>query len=88
MTDQSSRPSTNAMLSHHRRVHSAAAYQHEGKVADLKRRIPLLKRLIADCNHLAADLDQEVRKRGASIQSGRSRNAARASHCYDRNCLR
>src|SRR5262249_42238727 len=35
--------------------------QTEGKVADLKRRIPMLKRLIADCDRLAADLDQEVR---------------------------
>ena len=37
------------------------AHQMEGQVADLKRRIPILKRLIADCDHLAADLDQEVR---------------------------
>jgi hypothetical protein len=33
----------------------------EGQVADLKRRIPILKRLIADCDRLATDLDQEVR---------------------------
>ena len=33
----------------------------EGQVADLKRRIPILNRLIADCDRLAADLDQEVR---------------------------
>ena len=33
----------------------------EGKVIDLKRRIPILKRLIADCDRLAADLEQEVR---------------------------
>jgi flagellar protein FliJ len=33
----------------------------EGQVADLKRRIPILKRLITDCDRLAADLDQEVR---------------------------
>jgi flagellar protein FliJ len=33
----------------------------EGQVADLKRRIPILKRLILDCDRLAADLDQEVR---------------------------
>jgi hypothetical protein len=30
-------------------------------VADLKRRIPILNRLIIDCDRLAADLDQEVR---------------------------
>ena len=34
------------------------AYQTEGKVADLKRRIPILKRLIADCDRLAGYLDQ------------------------------
>ena len=32
----------------------------EGQVADLKRRIPILKRLIADCDRLADDLDREV----------------------------
>ena len=37
------------------------ACQMEGQVADLKRRIPVLKRLIADCDHMAAGLDQEVR---------------------------
>jgi hypothetical protein len=36
-------------------------HQMEGQVADLIRRIPILKRLIADCDRLAADLDQEVR---------------------------
>jgi len=33
----------------------------EGQVADLKRRIPILKCLIADCDRLSTDLDQEVR---------------------------
>jgi len=33
----------------------------EGQVADLKRRIPILRRLIADCDRMAAALDQEVR---------------------------
>jgi hypothetical protein len=37
------------------------ASQAQGPVADLKRRIPILIRLIADCDHLAADLDCEVR---------------------------
>src|ERR1700733_5768004 len=35
--------------------------QMEGQVADLKRRIPILKRLIDDCDRLAVDLDQVVR---------------------------
>jgi hypothetical protein len=38
-----------------------SARQFEGQVADLKRRIPILSRLIADCDRLAADLDQEIR---------------------------
>jgi hypothetical protein len=37
------------------------AHRTEGQVADLKRRIPILKRLITDCDHLAADLEQEIR---------------------------
>jgi len=35
--------------------------QMEGQVADLKRRIPILKRLISNYDRMAADLDQEVR---------------------------
>ena len=35
------------------------ARQMEGQVTDLKRRIPILRRLIADCDRLAGDLDQE-----------------------------
>jgi hypothetical protein len=37
------------------------ACQTEGQIADLKRRIPVLKRMIAACDRLAADLDREVR---------------------------
>ena len=44
-----------------RRLNDPWACQTEGQVADLKRRIPILKRLIADCDRLAGDLDQEVR---------------------------
>jgi len=36
------------------------ANQTEGQVADLKKRIPLLKRLIADCDRLAAELGLDV----------------------------
>ena len=36
--------------------------QIEAQVADLKRRIPILKRLIADCDCTAADLDQEIQR--------------------------
>jgi hypothetical protein len=44
-----------------KRLNDPWACQIEGRVAGLKRQIPILKRLIADCNRLAADLDQEVR---------------------------
>ena len=37
------------------------ANQMESQVVDLKRRIPILRRLIDDCDRLATDLDQEVR---------------------------
>jgi hypothetical protein len=44
-----------------KRLDDPSANQMEGQVADLKRRIPILKRLIDDCDRLAADLDQAVR---------------------------
>jgi flagellar protein FliJ len=44
-----------------KRVNDPQARQTEGQVADLKRRILILKRLISDCDRMAADLDQEVR---------------------------
>jgi hypothetical protein len=44
-----------------KRLDDLWANQMEAQVADLKRRIPILKRLIADCDNLAADLDREVR---------------------------
>ena len=44
-----------------KRLNDPWACQTEGQTADLKRRIPILKRLISDCDRLAADLDQEVR---------------------------
>jgi hypothetical protein len=43
-----------------KRLNDPWACQIEGQVADLKRRLPILKRLIADCDRLAAALDQEV----------------------------
>ena len=44
-----------------KRLDDLWANQMEAQVADLKRRIPILKRLIADCDNMAADLDREVR---------------------------
>jgi hypothetical protein len=40
----------------------------EGQVSDLKRRIPILKRLITDCDRLAASLDQEVRNEADRVK--------------------
>ena len=53
------RPASSASKT--KRLNDPWASQMEGQVADLKRRIPILIRLIADCDRLAADLDQEVR---------------------------
>jgi hypothetical protein len=50
-----------------------SARQFEGQVADLKKRIPILNRLIADCDRLAADLDQGGSRRRGPCQDPRSR---------------
>ena len=44
-----------------KRLDDPWANQMESQVIDLRRRIPILKRLIHDCDPLAADLDQAVR---------------------------
>ena len=44
-----------------RRSNGPPARQVEWRIAGLKKRIPLLRRLIANCDHMACDLDQEVR---------------------------
>ena len=49
-----------ARASKAKRLNDTWAHQVEGQIADLKRRFPILKRLIADCDRLAGDLDQEV----------------------------
>ena len=53
------RPAANATKA--KRPDDPWARQVEGQVVDLNRRIPILKRLIADCDRIATDLDQEVR---------------------------
>ena len=50
-----------ARASKTKRLNDPWASRMEGQVVDLKRCIPILKRLIADCDRLAGDLDQEVR---------------------------
>jgi chromosome segregation ATPase len=44
-----------------KRLNDTWAHQVEGQIADLKSRIPILQRLIAECDRLAGDLEQEVR---------------------------
>jgi hypothetical protein len=46
-----------------------SARQFEGRLADLKRRIRILKRLITGCDDLAADLEQEVRNEEDRVKS-------------------
>jgi hypothetical protein len=50
-----------ARASKTKRLDDPWARQFEGQAADLKKRIPILKCLIADCDRMAAALDQEVR---------------------------
>ena len=52
---------TRPAVSKSKRLNDPWASQIEGQVADLKRRIPILKHLIDDCDRLAADLNEEVR---------------------------
>jgi hypothetical protein len=44
------------------------ARQVEGWIAGLKKRIPLLRRSIAECDRMASDLDQEVRNEEARVK--------------------
>ena len=65
----SSPPRPAATASKAKRPSDPWANQMEGQ-ADLKRRIPILKRLIADCDRLAADLDQEIRNEEDRVKIG------------------
>ena len=63
-----------------KRLDDPWAHQMEGQVADLKRRIPILKRLIADCDHLAADLDQDVRNEEHRVRIHDPANSAYSTY--------
>ena len=52
----------------------------EGQVADLKRRIPILRRLIADCDRMAAALDQEVRNEEDRVKIHDPANSAYSTY--------
>src|ERR1700751_3836019 len=80
-----------------KRLNDPWAHQMEGQVVDLKRRIPILKRLIADCDGLAADLEQEVRNEDRSPRTeisvagkrnfqGRDKEAETALNIHGRRC--
>ena len=56
------------------------ARQMEGQVADLKRRIPILRRLIADCDRMAAALDQEVRNEEDRVKIHDPANSAYSTY--------
>ena len=58
-----SQAKSNARVGKAKRADDPWTHLTEGQVADLKRRIPILKRLITDCDHLAADLEQEIRNK-------------------------
>jgi hypothetical protein len=60
LSANAARPAASASKT--KKLNDPWACKMEGQVADLKRRIPILKRLIGDCDRMAADLDQEVRK--------------------------
>jgi hypothetical protein len=51
-----------------RRSNGPPARQVEGRIAGLKKRIPLLRRSIAECDRMASDLDQEVRNEEARVK--------------------
>ena len=69
-----SRIRPDARASKTKRLNDPWACQMEGQAVDLKRRIPILKRLIADCDRLSGDLGQEVSERGGPRQNPRSRS--------------
>ena len=63
-----------------KRLDDPWAHQMEGQVADLKRRIPILKRLIGDCDRLAADLGQDVRNEEHRVKIHDPANSAYSTY--------
>ena len=57
--------SADTPVAHTRKRSSSPAHQVEGRIGGLKKRIP---RLIADCDRMASDLDQEVRNEEARVK--------------------
>ncbi len=72
------RPATSASKTE--RLDDPGARQIEGQVADLKRRIPILRRLIADCDRMAAALDQEVRNEEDRVKIHDPANSAYSTY--------
>ena len=63
-----------------KRLDDPWANQMESQVVDLKKRIPILKRLIDDCDRLAADLDQEVRNEENRVRIHNPANSAYSTY--------
>ena len=59
-----------------KRLDDPWANQMESQVVDLKKRIPILKRLIDDCDRLAVDLDREVRNEEDRVKIYNSAHSA------------
>ena len=50
------------------RLNDRSARRTDGRGVEVKRRVLTLKRLIADCDQMASDLDQEVRNEEARVK--------------------
>jgi hypothetical protein len=72
--------STRTSATKSNRLNDSSACKMGGEVADLKRRIPILKRLIADCDRLAVDLNQEVRNEEDRVKIHDSAHSAYSTY--------
>jgi hypothetical protein len=63
-----------------KRANDPWANQMESQVVALKKRIPILKRLIDDCDRLAADLDQAVRNEEDRVKIHDSAHSAYSTY--------
>jgi hypothetical protein len=77
-SSSSARPAASAGKT--KRLDDPWAHQMEGQLVDLKRRIPILKGLIADCDRLAANLDQDVRNEENRVRIHNPANSAYSTY--------
>jgi hypothetical protein len=64
----------------HIRLSDRSARRADGPGVELKRRISTLRRLIADCDQMASNLDQEVRNEEARVKVHDPANIAYSSY--------